>query len=113
MSMSNVLKQACAGMIGSGVCMSTLLCAHAADLVPNKEADAKFAQIEKSIFLYDDKPYTLEQAMAKNEVAGMSIVLIYDGKPALHRTYGLRVKRKDLPTNNDTRYQCASMSKMV
>jgi len=113
MSMSSVLKQACAGMIGTGVCMSTLLCAQAADLVPNKEADAKFAQIEKSIFLYDDKPYTLEQAMAKNEVAGMSIVLIYDGKPALHRTYGLRVKRKDLPTNNDTRYQCASMSKMV
>src|SRR5262245_3080947 len=67
--------------------------AGAADLLPDRAADAKYAQIEKSIFLYDAAPYTIAGALAKNEVAGLSVVLIHDGKPALHRTYGLRVKK--------------------
>ncbi len=87
--------------------------AAAAELVPDPDADAKYALIEKSIFLYADSPYTIAGALAKNEVAGLSVVLIHDGKPALHRTYGLRVKKKDLKTNADTLYQCASTSKMV
>ena len=87
--------------------------ASAAELTPNKDADAKFAQMEKSIFLYDHQPYTIEDAIEKNEVAGLSLVIIYDGKPAIHRWYGSQIKRKDKKTNSKTIYQCASMSKLV
>ena len=95
------------------VCLLLVSIAHAAEVIPNAEADAKFRAIEKSIFLYDEKPYTIEEAVAKNEVAGMSVVLIHDGKPAIHRTYGYRIKKKEEKTTSNTIYQCASMSKMV
>ena len=85
----------------------------AGDLIPQPDADAKFRMIEKSIYLYEEKPYTIEQAVAKNEVAGMSVVLIHDGKPAIHRTYGFRIKKREEKTTSNTIYQCASMSKMV
>jgi CubicO group peptidase (beta-lactamase class C family) len=98
-------------LLGSGMLGTTDECA--AQLVTSPDAEAKFGLIEKSIFLYDAKPYTIAGALAKNEVAGMAVVLIHDGKPALHRTYGLRVKKKDLKTDTATRYQCASTSKMV
>ncbi len=87
--------------------------AQAAELISTPEADAKFQVIEKSIFLYDEKPFTIEQAIAKNEVAGLSVVIIHDNKPAIHRTYGYRIQRKDVRTTSSTIYQCASMSKMV
>jgi CubicO group peptidase (beta-lactamase class C family) len=87
--------------------------AQAADLIPNADADTKFKVIEQSIYLYDDKPYTIAEAVAKNEVAGLSIVIIHDGKPAIHRTYGYRIKKKNISTTDKTIYQCASMSKMV
>ncbi|MGE0646078.1 MAG: serine hydrolase domain-containing protein [Nitrospira sp.] len=95
------------------VCTIGASTAHASDLVKSAEADSKFKIIEKSIFLYDDKPYSIEAAIEKNEVAGMSIVLIHDGKPAIHRTYGYRIKKREEKATNQTIYQCASMSKMV
>jgi CubicO group peptidase (beta-lactamase class C family) len=98
-------------LLGGGIVATAEVCA--AQLVPSPDADAKYALIEKSIYLYEDEPYTIAGALAKNEVAGLSVVLIHDGKPALHRTYGLRVKKKNLKTDDATRYQCASTSKMV
>jgi CubicO group peptidase (beta-lactamase class C family) len=87
--------------------------AAASELVANPDADAKFQEIERSIYLYDAQPYTIPKAVEKNEVAGLSVVLIHDGKPAVHRTYGYRVKRKEERTTEQTIYQCASTSKMV
>ena len=87
--------------------------AGAAELVPTPGADAKFEEIERSIFLYDANPYTIPKAIEKNEVAGLSVVLIHDGKPAVHRTYGYRIKGKEERTTEETVYQCASTSKMV
>ena len=91
----------------------TVSLAGASELVPNPDADAKFEEIERSIFLYDANPYTIPKAIEKNEVAGLSVVLIHDGKPAVHRTYGYRIKRKEERTTEETIYQCASTSKMV
>ena len=87
--------------------------AGAAELTPNPDADAKFAQMEKSIVLYRQSPYTIEKALETNEVAGLSLVIIYDGKPAIHRWYGQEIKRKDKKTDAQTIYQCASTSKLV
>ena len=95
------------------VCTFGAPAVHASDLVKSAEADKKFKIIEKSIFLYDDNPYSIEAAIEKNEVAGMSVVLIHDGKPAIHRTYGYRIKKKEEKATNQAIYQCASMSKMV
>ena len=87
--------------------------ASAAELTPSPDADAKFAKIEQSIVLYQDRLYTIEEALERNQVAGLSLVIIYDGKPAIHRWYGLEVKRKDKKTDAKTIYQCASTSKLV
>ena len=87
--------------------------ARAAELVTSSGADAKFEEIERSIFLYDANPYTIPKAIEKNEVAGLSVVLIHDGKPAVHRTYGYRIQGKEERTTKETVYQCASTSKMV
>ena len=87
--------------------------ASAAELTPSAEADAKFAKMEKSIVLYQDRYYTIEEALERNQVAGVSVVIIYDGKPAIHRWYGLEVKRKNKKTDAKTIYQCASTSKLI
>ena len=84
-----------------------------AELVPHPDADAKFAVMERSIYLYDDDPYTIEDALDENQIAGLSIVILYDGKPAIHRWYGDRIHKKGVATTSSTIYQCASMSKMI
>jgi CubicO group peptidase (beta-lactamase class C family) len=94
-------------------CLIAASSANAAQLVANADADAKFKVMEQSIYLYGDKPYTIAEAVAKNEVAGLSLVIIHDGKPAIHRTYGYRIEKKRESTTDKTIYQCASMSKMV
>lgn len=85
-------------------CLLAALTTQAADLIPHPEANAKFKVMEKSIFLYEGKPYTIEQAIAKNEVAGLSLVILYEGKPAIHRWYGYRIKTKEEKTTSKTIY---------
>ena len=102
-----------AGWIAGLLSLLAAWAVEASELIANPAAHAKFEAIEQSIFLYDAKPYTIPKAIEKNEVAGLSVVLIHDGKPAVHRTYGYRIKRKEERTTAETIYQCASTSKMV
>ncbi|WP_447963480.1 serine hydrolase [Nitrospira sp. Ecomares 2.1] len=98
-------------LIGLFLVMSAHVAAY--EVIPNDEADVLFKQMEKSIFLYDKDPYTISKAVEKNDVAGMSLAIIYNGKPVIHKWYGDRNQKKKEKTTADTIYQCASTSKMV
>ena len=56
---------------------------------------------------------TINEAIAFHEVAGATVVVIDDGKVALVRHYGMRNAKENLPTNGDTLYQAASISKLL
>lgn len=55
---------------------------------------------------------TLPQAITRHEVAGATVVVIEGGEVALVRHYGQRNAKDNLPTNGDTIYQAASISKL-
>ena len=59
------------------------------------------------------KTLTLAEAINEHQVAGATVVIIDNGKIALTRHYGMRDKTKNLPTNGDTFYTSASISKMI
>lgn len=56
---------------------------------------------------------TINEAIAKHEVNGVTVAVIEDAKVSVVRHYGLRSKKNNLPTNKDTIYQAASTSKFV
>ncbi len=103
--------KACLTILSLLFFMSTTVAAY--DVIQDDEADVLFKQMEQSIYLYDKDPYTIRKALEKNDVAGMSLAIIYDGKPVIHKWYGYRNKKKKENTTADTIYQCASTSKMV
>jgi CubicO group peptidase (beta-lactamase class C family) len=78
---------------------------------------ALYSEMERDIKVQVDKDgktetMTIAQALEQHEVAGATVVLIYDGEVSVVRHYGLRNAKDQLRTNGDTLYQAASISKL-
>jgi CubicO group peptidase (beta-lactamase class C family) len=94
-----------------------LRCAPVVVIATNRSAAAVYAEMEADIRVQTDRDgstttMTLLEAIAKHEVAGASVAIIDGGQVALVRHYGDRNAKDNLPTNGDTIYQTASISKL-
>jgi CubicO group peptidase (beta-lactamase class C family) len=81
------------------------------------DAASRFTDMENDIRVQVDKDgatrtLSLNEAIALHEVAGATVVIIFQGKVALVRHYGMRNAKENLKTNGDTLYQAASLSKL-
>ncbi|HEX7316960.1 MAG TPA: serine hydrolase domain-containing protein [Pyrinomonadaceae bacterium] len=78
----------------------------------------RFAKMERDIRVAVDKDgktetMTIAQAVARHEVNGVTVAVIDNGQVSTVRHYGVRSRKSNLPTNQDTLYQAASTSKFV
>jgi CubicO group peptidase (beta-lactamase class C family) len=88
------------------------------DTTSSISADERFSRMEKDIRVAVDKDgktekLTINEAIARHEVNGATVVIIDGGKVSTVRHYGVRSRKSNLPTNKDTLYQAASTSKFI
>jgi CubicO group peptidase (beta-lactamase class C family) len=79
-------------------------------------ANERLSKMEKDILVTVDKDgrsqkMSINDAVARHEVNGATVVVIDGGKISTVRHYGVRSRKSNLPTNKDTIYQAASTSK--
>ena len=77
----------------------------------------KIAQTERGlsnqVVIEGDSTWTIEERMAHYGVPGVSIAVIYDGKIAWTKTYGIMDKEDKTPVTGETLFQAGSISKPV
>ncbi|WP_051315091.1 serine hydrolase [Algoriphagus terrigena] len=77
----------------------------------------KIAQTERGlsnqVVIEGDSTWTIEERMAHYGVPGVSIAVIYDGKIAWIKTYGIMDKEDKTPVTGETLFQAGSISKPV
>ncbi|HEX6186231.1 MAG TPA: serine hydrolase domain-containing protein, partial [Pyrinomonadaceae bacterium] len=81
-------------------------------------AGERLAKMERDIRVAVDKDgktekLTIAEAVARHEVNGATVAVIDNGKVFAVRHYGVRSRKSNLPTNENTLYQAASTSKFV
>jgi CubicO group peptidase (beta-lactamase class C family) len=96
------------------VCCFCLSCKQ--EQTATSETD-KITQTERnlinSVFIEGDSTWTLEERMEHYGVPGLSIAVIYEGKIAWTKTYGVMDKEDKTPVTSETLFQAGSISKPV
>lgn len=84
---------------------------------PTEDHAAKIIQVESSlstpVYIEGDSLWTIEERMAKYGVPGVSIAVIYNGKIAWTKAYGVMHKERKEPVTTATLFQAGSISKPV
>jgi len=95
-----------------------LRCASPQIMVASNTGSGKFAQMERSIEVQIDEDgrtetMTISQAISKHKVAGATVISIDNGVIDGIGHYRLRDFNDNLPTNQHTVYQVASLTKFI
>jgi CubicO group peptidase (beta-lactamase class C family) len=68
---------------------------------------------QKSLLEHEGIRESFQKVFEQNELMGMSVLLIYDGKSVWEGYFGLADSLRRIPISERTRYRVASISKMV
>ncbi len=83
----------------------------------SKEVEEQIKQVENNItgriVLNDEKPSTIVERMAKYNVKGLSIAVIYDHKIAWAKAYGSADEAEKKPMTTETLFEPGSISKSL
>lgn len=79
---------------------------------PDKITQAE-TNLSNPVFIEGDSTWTIEERMAHYGVPGVSIAVIFDGKIAWTKTYGVMDKEDKNPVTKESLFQAGSISKPV
>lgn len=119
MGRTGLLGVTCAGLalsLGAWAAPAIAACATpaaAAGGVTNAHTRHVETRLLPAIVQADTKPATLAERMRAYDVPGVSVAVIYDGRIAWARGWGVRDVESCAPVTPDTAFQAASISKAV